>query len=55
MGSNIVIRKCLKCGFEGNESDFSYHGDGVWGCPKCVSMWTEVSRIIDPDDPEDNL
>ena len=48
--NNIVIRKCLKCGyFEEDRKAFTYLGDNVWSCHNCCSKYTEVKEVIDPD------
>lgn len=48
MSNNIVFRCCSSCNREDNQENFSYLGDGVFGCV-CGSMFTEISKIIDPD------
>ncbi len=48
---NIVIRKCTKCGSEGEERHhFSYCGNGVWRCHYCASMYTEIQEIRESQD-----
>jgi transposase-like protein len=47
---NIVIRQCNKCGNRGIEdANFSYCGDSIWMCHICLSKYTHISEIIDPD------
>ena len=47
---NIVIRKCSKCGHQGDQDkEFTYLRNGVWSCDECNSKWTDVSEVVDPD------
>ena len=56
MANNIVFRRCLACKVEGEQDEkFSYRGDTVWACHACGSMYTEVSKIIDPDKKSDGI
>jgi len=40
-----IMRQCDKCNFAGNESEFTYLGDSVYGC-RCGSMRTHTLNII---------
>ena len=43
---NQVIRKCDKCGFRASDREFTYHGDGVFHCPRCPSFYTHIAEVI---------
>lgn len=44
---NQVIRQCDKCGFRALDRDFTYHGDGVFHCPRCPSFYTHIVEVIE--------
>ena len=41
-----VVRQCDKCGHRADDREFSYHGDGVWHCPVCVSFYTHIAGVL---------